>query len=191
MDTKHEWELIRRCRAGQASAFEALVRKHEAPALALAGGLLGDADDAADAVQDAFVRAYRTLDRLAEGSAFGPWFRTILRNLCLDRLRSPRRRRRERWSPETLDRRAWTEPAAPQALERRELTAAVHAALAELSPEHRQVLVLREMEGFSYAEIAETLGISAGTVASRLYHARARMKQALLARASISEEVSP
>lgn len=87
MDTKHEWELIRRCRAGQASAFEALVRKHEAPALALAGGLLGDADDAADAVQDAFVRAYRTLDRLAEGSAFGPWFRTILRNLCLDRAR--------------------------------------------------------------------------------------------------------
>ncbi|MFW6079468.1 MAG: RNA polymerase sigma factor, partial [Gemmatimonadota bacterium] len=81
MDEAVERDLVARCRRGSTAAFEPLVREYEPPALAIARGMLGDADEAADAVQDAFVRAYRSLGRLREGSRFGPWFRTILRNL--------------------------------------------------------------------------------------------------------------
>lgn len=188
MDTQTEWELIRRCRTGSTVAFEPLVRGHEGRALALAQALLGDADEAADAVQEAFVKAYRTLGRMREGSAFGPWFRAILRNHCLDRLRSPRRRQ-ERWSEETMDREAWSEPTGQVQVEREQLGVAVQEALAALSPEHREILVLKEIEELSYAEIAEATGIPAGTVASRLYHARAALKKVLVSRGISLEEV--
>lgn len=189
MDAQAEWELIRRCRSGSTAAFEPLVRSHEKPAIAVAAALLGDEDDAADAVQEAFVRAYRALGRLKEGSAFGPWFRSILRNLCLDRQRSPQSRR-ESWTSETMDQRVWSEPSGSARLEQLELANALHAALATLSPEHRQVLVLKEMEGLGYAEIAEALGMASGTVASRLYNARAALKKSLVARGITLEDVS-
>lgn len=189
MDARAEWETIRRCRGGSTAAFEPLVRLHEKPALAVASALLGDEDDAADAVQEAFVRAYRALGSLKEGSAFGPWFRGILRNLCLDRLRSPHARR-ESWTSETMDQRVWSEPSGSARLEQVELAEVVQAALATLSPEHRQVLVLKEMEGLGYAEIAQALGIASGTVASRLYNARAALKKTLLARGITLEDVS-
>lgn len=189
MDTQAEWELIRRCRGGSTAAFEPLVRGHETPALATARMLLGDSDEAADAVQEAFIRAYRALGRLQEGSAFGPWFRGILRNLCLDRLRSPDARR-ESWTSRTMDARAWSEPAGSARLERLELASAVQSGLAELSAEHRSVLVLKEMEGLSYAEIAEALGIPSGTVASRLYNARLALKKVLVERGITLEDIT-
>lgn len=189
MSTYDETDLIRRCRAGETAAFEPLVRRHEGPALAVATGMLGDADDAADLVQEAFIRAYRTLGRLREGSAFGPWFRTILRNLCLDRLRSPRRRDAS-WTPEGVDRYRWSTPTGTERIERTELADAVQAALAELSPRHREILVLKEMEGLDYAGIAEALGTAPGTVASRLYHARAALKKVLTAHGVSLEDVA-
>lgn len=173
-----DWDLIARCRAGNAAAFEPLVRRHEGPAFAVAVSLLGDRDDAADAVQDAFVRAWAALGGLRPGSQFGPWFRTILRNLCLDRLRAPRRRdvSLDAVGGRSLADERWAQSAA----ERHELSARVRAALARLAPEHREVLVLKEMEGLGYAEIAAALGIPEGTVASRLYHARAALKKILM-----------
>jgi RNA polymerase sigma-70 factor, ECF subfamily len=189
VNTDSEWELIARCRQGNTLAFEPLVRSHEGRALAVAEGLLGDADDAADAVQDAFVKAYGSLGRLREGSSFGPWFRTIVRNLCLDRLRSPRRREVKLSHP-GVERGAWIEQPAPAQLQREQAGALIRAALAELAPEHRQILVLREMEELSYAEIAEAAGIPAGTVASRLHNARLAMRELLIARGITMEEVS-
>lgn len=183
----NELELIRKCRRGASAAFEPLVRGHEGRALAVAEALLGDADEAADAVQEAFVRAYRSLRTLREGSAFGPWFRTILRNHCRDRLRGADRRRVE-WSPETMDRQGWTEPEGAAGLEREELAGAVRAALARLPPEHREILVLKEMEEMRYAEIAAALDIPPGTVASRLHHARAALRKALTAEGITQEE---
>jgi RNA polymerase sigma-70 factor, ECF subfamily len=189
VDTQSEWETILRCRRGSAADFEPLVRRYEGRALAVAEGYLGDADDAADAVQEAFVKAFRTLDRLQEGSGFGPWFRTILRNHCLDRLRSPRRRD-ERWTERTVDRTVWSEAEGAGGVEREQLSAAVRSALAALSPEHRAILVLREMEGLGYAEIAAATGIPAGTVASRLHHARAALREVLVSRGITLEEVA-
>ena len=187
MDATNEQDLVRRCRRGASAAFEPLVRGHEARALAVAEAMLGDADDAADTVQEAFVRAYRGLRSLREGSDFGPWFRTIVRNLCRDRLRGPGRRRAD-WSVETMDHNVWTEPAGAEALEREQLAAAVRAALATLPGDHREILVLKEMEEMRYAEIAQALDIPPGTVASRLHHARAALRKALAARGITREE---
>lgn len=187
MDATIEQDLVRRCRRGAPTAFEPLVRGHEARALAVAEALLGDADDAADAVQEAFVRAFRNLKTLREGSPFGPWFRTILRNLCRDRLRGADRRRVE-WTPETMDRQGWTEPDGAAGLEREELAGAVRSALARLPAEHREILVLKEMEEMRYAEIAAALEIPRGTVASRLHHARAALRKALAAEGITQEE---
>jgi RNA polymerase sigma-70 factor, ECF subfamily len=180
MDAESEWKLILSCRAGSAAAFEPLVRQYEGRALLVARGLLGDGDEAADAVQDAFVRAYRGLHRLREGSGFGPWFNVLLRNHCLDLLRS--RRGHAGLTAERLDREVWSEPTGTDGMEREQLSSAVHRALSAISPEHRQVLVLKEMEGLSYAEIAEATGVVAGTVASRLHHARAELKKVLVSR---------
>lgn len=177
MDTETEWTLIVRCRSGSAAAFEPLVRTHEGRALAMATALLGDADDAADAVQDAFVKAYRGLGRLEEGSDFGAWFRTILRNRCVDGLRSAPRRRQVSLAPGAVDSHGWTDPAGSSGIEREELGQAVRAALGQLPAGHRDILILKEVEDMSYAEIALALGIPAGTVASRLYHARAALRR--------------
>lgn len=187
MTTHAEWELICRCREGSTASFEPLVRRHEGRALAVARALLRDPDEAEDAVQDAFVRAYNSLHRLQPGSAFGPWLYAILRNLCLDRLRSPRRKDVS-WTP-ALDAQVRTEPTASASVERAQLAAVVQAAMTEISAEHREILVLKELEGMSYTEMAEHVGVPAGTVASRLFHARAELKKALIARGHALEEL--
>lgn len=178
MDAEMEWDLILRCRSGSEASFEPLVRGHQRQALAIAEALLGNAEDAADAVQEAFVKAFRALGGLRSGSPFGPWFRSIVRNQCRDRLRI-RRPAEEPWAPEVVDRALWTEPSAPLALQQEQLAQAVRVALARISPEHREILVLKEIEDMSYTQIAEVMNIPAGTVASRLYHARGALKKAL------------
>jgi RNA polymerase sigma-70 factor, ECF subfamily len=179
MSTESEWTLIRQCRRGRPDAFEPLVLRYQGEALAIAEALLLDPDDAADAVQDAFVRAYRGLARLSEGSPFGPWFRAILRNRCLDRLRSVEHRRRDSLVEDVVTKHAWVEPVGTEQIEREHLAGLVHRALRTLSAAHREVLVLKEMEGLAYAEIAQALGVPEGTVASRVYHARAALRRAL------------
>ena len=166
--------------------------------------MLGSDADAADAVQDAFVRAYRNLDSLEPGRPFGPWFRAILRNRCLDELRSARSRRevsRERepdgsagTAPEPGTRarggRGSHRPRGPERVEREELGRIVRSALKELSDEKRAVLVLREMEEMSYEEIARELGVSPGTVSSRLHHARRELRGVLEERGFTVEDVT-
>lgn len=188
--TTAEWELIQRCQAGAAAAFEPLVRTHQGPALGYATALLGDADEAADALQDAFVLAYRSLRRLRPGSPFGPWFRTIVRNVCLDRLRSPRLQRRVTLDSDELDAVAWADPSAVGSAERGELQRIMGELLQTLPPELRAAILLREVEGLSYVEIATRLGIPTGTVASRLNHARTALKRAAVSRGVTLEDVT-
>lgn len=179
MSNDTEWGLIEQCRRGRTAAFEPLVRSHQSSALAIANGLLLDGDEAADAVQDAFVRAYNGLNRLAEGSAFGPWFRSIVRNSCLDRLRARSRHPQESLTDDVTPH-EWIEPTGTDRIERLELASAVWAALRRISDAHREVLVLKEMEGMSYRDIARALGIAEGTVASRVFHARAALREELI-----------
>lgn len=172
------------------------MRSHEGWALSYAGAMLGSDDDAADAVQDAFVRAYRNLDGLEEGRPFAPWFRAILRNRCLDELRSARSRRevsreaRRENGRRVRGGRGARRPDAPERLEREELGRIVRSALGELSPEKRTALVLREMEEMSYEEIADELGLSTGTVSSRLHHARQELRGVLEERGFTVEDAT-
>jgi RNA polymerase sigma-70 factor (ECF subfamily) len=175
-----ERELIRKCKGGDARFYEPLVRAYEPPGLRMAVAMLGNMDDARDALQEAFVKAYEALHRFDLRRPFGPWFYQILRNQCRDVLRS----RQARFRLEALDERLELRPAdserGPERLRRkaaaREL---LWKALERIGDEHREILVLKELQGFRYNEIANVLEIPEGTVASRLYHARRALKTVL------------
>ena len=147
----------------------------------LAIAMMGNTEDAKDALQMAFIKTYDTLPRFDLRRSFGPWFFQILRNQCRDMLRS----RKAKFSTEALDERLEQRPAdAERGPERvRQRNAArelLWKGLEKIGPEHREILVLKELEGFRYSEIAQILEIPEGTVASRLYHARNALKQALV-----------
>lgn len=175
-----ERELIRKCKAGDARFYEPLVRAYEPSGLRLATGMLGNLDDARDALQDAFVKAYEAMHRFDLRRPFGPWFFQILRNHCRDLLRS----RQARFKVETLDEGIEMHPAdVEKGPERtRQRSAArdlLWRALERVGDEHREILVLKELQGFRYNEIAVILDIPEGTVASRLFHARRALRAAL------------
>jgi RNA polymerase sigma-70 factor (ECF subfamily) len=176
-----ERELILKCRGGDPRFFEPLVRAYEPAALRVATGILGHPDEARDGVQEAFIKAWQGLPRFDVKRRFGPWFFQILRNHCRDMIRGRKSRANYEVTDERLEARPAGELADPERV--RERSAAremVRSALQTLGPEHRDILVLKEIQGFRYAEIAEILEIPEGTVASRLYHARRALKDALV-----------
>lgn len=177
MSRSVELELLRHCQAGESRFYEPLVRAYERPALRAAVSLLGDPDDARDAVQDAFVRAYKSLARFDLERPFAPWYFRILRNICRDRLRQ----RKPRFEVGALERTLAADAASgpERDHERAAARALLWRGLERIGAEHREVLVLKEIDGFSYAELAEVLEIPEGTVASRLYHARRALRDAL------------
>lgn len=181
MGPEVEQELIRKCKAGDSRFYEPLVRAYEQPGLRLALGMLGNVEDAKDALQIAFVRAYQAMGRFDVNRPFGPWFFQILRNQCRDSLRS----RKARFRLEALDERLELRPADPEKSperrrERAHAREILWAALEHIGDEHREILILKELQGFRYGEIATILEIPEGTVASRLYHARRALKEALV-----------
>ena len=181
MQRQLELELIRKCKAGQSRFYEPLVKAYEPAGLRLAVAMMGNLDDAKDALQMAFIKTYDTLPRFDLRRPFGPWFFQILRNQCRDMLRS----RKAKFSMEAIDERLEQRPAdaerGPERLRQRNAAKDIlWKGLEHIGTEHREILVLKELEGFRYAEIAQILEIPEGTVASRLYHARTALKKALL-----------
>jgi RNA polymerase sigma factor (sigma-70 family) len=175
-------ELIRKCQAGQQQFYEPLVRAYEPEARRVALAILRDPDAAVDAVQESFIKAYRALDRFELGRDFRPWFLRIVRNQCRDMLRRGRTGPElERITPLLEERVGEPDGAGDAETERRrqEAREVLWAGLGRISVEHREVLVLKELEGLAYGEIAEALGVPEGTVASRLYHARRALRTAL------------
>ncbi|MET9053050.1 sigma-70 family RNA polymerase sigma factor [Streptomyces bacillaris] len=171
--------LVVRAGEGDEEAFEVLVRRHSPAMLQLAMRLLGDRADAEDAVQDAFVSAWRKLPEFRRDAAFSTWLHRIVTNRCLNRLRSRR-------PAAALD--AVPEQAAPdhqvspaRAVESRAAADALARAMADLSPEQRVCWVLREMQGLSYESIADTVGISLQAVRGRVFRARRSLTEAMSA----------
>jgi RNA polymerase sigma-70 factor, ECF subfamily len=160
-------EAIRRCLEGDSDAFRALVDRYEREALAHARVLLGDLERGRDAVQEAFLDAFRSLERFDLGRSFYPWFYVLLRNRCLKR-RSPRRE----ISVETLP---LLESRSGASGEVRGL----EEALRKLDPEDREILTLKYFDGLSYRDIAERLSVPIGTVMSRLFTARRSLRKEL------------
>jgi len=180
--------LVERAARGDGIAFSELVNRHYEKAVRVSFGMLKDRFDAEDVAQEAFARVYRKLESFEGQSAFSTWLYRIVVNLSIDSLRKRKRQRRadvdDEMTREALrsDEELW--PVFDQAdpmlsVERRELRARLDAAFAELPEIHRAVLVLREVQGLSYEEIADALEIKKGTVMSRLFHARKAMQKLL------------
>ncbi len=181
MQPELERELIRKCRGGDSRFYEPLVRAYEPAGLRLAVAMMGNSEDAQDALQEAFVKTYDSLGRFDLKKPFGPWFFQILRNQCRDMLRS----RKAKFKVEALDARLEARPADPElgperARQRNAARELLWKGLERIGDEHREILVLKELQGFRYTEIAQILEIPEGTVASRLFHARHALQGALL-----------
>ncbi len=169
--------LLARARQGDLAAFEEVVRRYQRRVYGVALRIVRAHDLADDVAQEAFVRAWRSLDRFDLGRPFGPWVCRIAANLALNHVRSPRAR--EEGLPEGHAETPSADPGPLGAILDEEAKRVLDEAVAELGPEQRAVFVLRAVEEMSYAEIAEALGISQGTVMSRLFRARERLARAL------------
>ena len=180
-----EQELVQAAQQGDQGAFSRLVEANQGKIYSLCFRMTGNPDDAADLTQEVFLSAWRGLGKFGGQSTFSTWLYRLAANACIDFLRREKRRSAlsmtledgededhqadlpdERWSPE-------------RELERKELRNAVQKGLLTLSPEHRQVLLLRETEGLSYQEIGQALDLEEGTVKSRIARARLALKDYL------------
>jgi RNA polymerase sigma-70 factor (ECF subfamily) len=163
-------------RAGDDAAFAELVRRHQDAMYRFVLRMVGTRDEALDLTQEAFVRAWQALPQWEPEAQFRTWLFRIAANAALDALR---RRRLVAFEPldETFEPAA-DEPDPEKRVELKRRVAALEASLAKLSPEHREILLLREVENMSYEEIGETLSLSEGTVKSRLARARTALLQA-------------
>lgn len=162
---------IERCREekGDKEAFRYLVERYQAQAVAHAAAILGNREDALDAVQEAFMDAFRALERFDETRRFYPWFYVLLRNRCFKM--SARKK-------ETDDIEE-TEILAPQNDLAREEQIMLETALLNLRQEDRELITLKYLDGLSYEELAERLEIPRGTVMSRLFYARKHLQAKL------------
>ena len=184
-----EKKLVARAQEGDRLAFEALVRQYQRRVFRVAMGMLRNEDDALEVAQEAFIKAYQNLSRFKGDSAFYTWLHRITSNLCIDLIRRRRGEAveyddgilRDAIEEEGSDLAPTGPIAPPRAVLDRELGEKLQEALDGLSDAHRQIIVLREIDGLSYEEIAETLGIKKGTVMSRLFHARKNVQAHLRA----------
>ncbi len=186
LSRSEEENLITRCRDGDLGAFDILVGAHQDRIHNLCHYMLNDRDEAADATQEAFVRAFRALPKFQEQCAFGTWVHRIAANVALDALQKRKKtplphsslsREDDDFSNalETPDRRE----APHEVADRRERTHIIHCALAKLPEHYRLVLVLFDIQGHSYDEIAAQLELPEGTVKSRLNRARTALRESL------------
>ncbi len=174
-------------RRGDREAFRTLFDRYHRRAYALALGVVRHTDDALDVVQDAFIKVHKHLDKFEGNSSFYTWLYRIVMNLAIDHIRKHRRVRPVELDEARLEE-STDEGLLPallgghpgRALMDREIRERIDAALGELSENHRAVLVMRELEGLSYEEMAQAMRCSKGTIMSRLFHARKNMQRRLV-----------
>jgi len=167
--------VVKRCLAGERTAFEILFERYRQPVFSLALRYSGDADEAADLLQDIFLKVYERLHLFKFKSAFSTWLYRIAVNTSLDR----RRWRKRREQPPT----DWREPPEIERPDKEvyqeQLRSSLNEALQELPEHFRLVVILKDMQDFAYDEIAAVLGITRGTVASRLNRGRKALRKIL------------
>ncbi len=183
MNCDTEW--VRKAADGDASAFEQLVRKYQTPVYNLALRMVGNRDDASDLAQEAFLRAWRGLGALRADTAFSSWLYRLTCNLCMDFLRGAKRRKTLSLTrPDEEADAQWDIPDPAPGPEDHVLLdedrAVLERAMAWLNTEHRKILTLRVINGLSYAQIADILGVAEGTVKSRLARARRNLREKMI-----------
>jgi len=188
-EAEEDRALIARAQQDDVAAFRKLVERHQRRAFAIALSLVRDENDARELVQDAFLRVYKGLKSFQGGSSFFTWLYRIITNLSIDLIRKPGRQLADidesRFESDEsqeadfplLSRVDGSDPL--DVVRRREIAGRLQAALDALPPYHRGVIVMREIEGLSYEEMATAMGVSKGTIMSRLFHARQKLQKAL------------
>ena len=193
MTREEELAIVRRVQACDVNAYENLVAAYEKTVYNLALRMVGNAQDAEDMAQEAFLKAYNSLDSFRGESKFSVWLYRIVSNVCLDFLRKKNRRQTYSLSVEDDDGEEAQldipdEEQSPEALLEKKLTRdAVRRGLEQLPEDSRQILLLREIQGLSYEEIAQVLNLEAGTVKSRIFRARKKLCAFLLADGNIPD----
>ena len=193
MTREQEAAIVRKVLGGDANAFETLVLEYEKNVYNIALRMTGNSEDAADMTQEAFIKAYNSLQSFRGDSKFSVWLYRIVSNVCLDFLRSKNRRPTVSLSVEDDDGEdaqldVADESQSPELLLDRKLTRdSVRRGLDSLPPDYRQILLLREIQGLSYDEIAQALSLEVGTVKSRILRARKRLCTFLIDDGNISD----
>ena len=180
-------DLVDAARRGDREAFRTLFERYHRRAYALAFGVVRHQDDAMDVVQDAFIKAHKYLDKFEGNSSFYTWLYRIVMNLSIDHIRKHRRVKPVELDEAKLED-GGDDSLLPsilggnpgRALQDKEIRGRIDAALGQLSENHRAVLVMRELEGLSYEEMAKAMDCSKGTIMSRLFHARRNMQKRLI-----------
>lgn len=178
--------LVKRVRNGDKDAFRELVEQYQRKVFSIAYGMVNNREDAMDLVQESFLKVHNNLGRFEGSSSFYTWLYRIVVNVCIDHIRKSGRRIKvdyddqilregsvegdDRIRPSVLN----VDPV--KAHGRKELLEKIRSALEELSPIHKEAIVLRELQGLSYEEMASVMGVSKGTVMSRLHHARKNLQ---------------
>jgi RNA polymerase sigma-70 factor (ECF subfamily) len=182
-------ELVAACQAGDRRAFQLLYQRYERKVYAVAYGFLRNQEDALDVVQEAFIKVHRYLPNFEGQSSFYTWLYRIVANLCIDHLRRAGRKkdvefddrlRHDGEQDAAVDHLPMSSLGDPsEAVKNKEILAAVEESLGHLSDKHRAVIVMRELQGLSYADMAKAMNCSKGTIMSRLFHARRNMQKLL------------
>lgn len=178
-------ELVKAAKKGDTKAFEELVARHRDKVYARAFSILRNEDEALDLSQEAWIRAWQKLKQFHGESSFTTWVTRVVINVCLDYLRKQKRYKIESIEENieetgSIERQMELETVNPsEGLERSELRERIDKALAQMSDEHRTVIILHEFEGLGYKEIAKRLKCSVGTVMSRLFYARRKLASLL------------
>ncbi|MBQ9687033.1 MAG: sigma-70 family RNA polymerase sigma factor [Oscillospiraceae bacterium] len=193
MTREQEAQIVQRVLSGDVNAFETLVLEYEKNVYSITQRMTGNAEDAADMTQETFIKAYNSLQNFRGDSKFSVWLYRIATNVCLDFLRSKSRKPTLSLSVEDDDGEETQmdiadESQSPEVLLERGLTRdAVRRGLNALNEEYRQILLLREIQGLSYEEIASVLTLEVGTVKSRIFRARKKLCAFLIEDGNIPE----
>ena len=183
-----ELDLVKRCQAGETEAFDELVTRYRTRIFGMIYNMVHNEQDAWDLAQDSFVKAWKSIRRFRGKSSFYTWMYRIVMNVTIDWLRKKQIKGAgtefdDAVQLKEIDPAARTAPKAEELpyerMERGEVRTQINNAIAQLTPEHRAVILMKETEGMQYHEIAEALGCSIGTVMSRLFYARKRLQSLL------------
>jgi RNA polymerase sigma-70 factor, ECF subfamily len=183
-ESEQDRRLIQRAQGGDPGAFRLLVERHQRRVFAIALGFVRDEQDAREIAQETFLRVHKGLAQFHGGSSFFTWLYRIVTNLSIDLMRKPSRREAELHfvlEAEDEDGALLTAVDADpyDVVRRTQLSQRIQRALEQLPPYHRGVILMREVEGLSYEEMAEAMQVSKGTIMSRLFHARKKLQRAL------------